>query len=595
MPAGSGRRRRTDPPPEDRWTFVVAPYLWAISLDGNAEVKGVEADVDVPFSDALKDLSFGAMLLVDARRGRFGIAANGVFTRVSPEDDVGPIEIDVTSDLAQLGIGPYYRALEWQYRESASGRPLRLVLEPWVGARLNHLRVELDLSPGRQFDDSQTWVDPVIGTRFALDLADHWLIAGEADIGGVVAARICPGTSRATSATARACSASRPRSRSATARCTSTTTTTTSNGTSPSKARSSARRCGSSRPRMKQEGSMAQVGIRTTPSRYLAIGLTLFGCWGTAHAQSAGTLPSWRDGAAKAAILEFVEAVTAEGGPDFVPPEERVAVFDNDGTLWVEQPDYTQLAFALDRIRALAPEHPEWREQQPFKAVLENDLEALKAAGIEGVVELVDGEPCGHDHRRVRRDRRRLARDRTRIPRFKRPYTELVYQPMLELLDVSAGERLQDLHRLGRRHRVHAALDRAGLRHPARAGGRLQHQDRVRAAGTACRCCCARRRSTSSTTRRASRSASTSSSAGGRSPPSATPTATCRCCNGPPPAPAARLGLIVHHDDAEREYAYDRDSHIGRLDQALDDAGPAGWVVVSMKDDWQTVSAAAGP
>ena len=135
----------TDLPPEDRWTFVVAPYLWAISLDGNAKVKGVEADVDVPFSDAVKDLSFGAMLLVDARRGRFGIAANGVFTRVSPDDEVGPIEIDVTTDLAQLGIGPYYRAVEWQYGESASGRPLRLVLEPWVGARLNHLRLELEL------------------------------------------------------------------------------------------------------------------------------------------------------------------------------------------------------------------------------------------------------------------------------------------------------------------------------------------------------------------------------------------------------------------------------------------------------------------
>ena len=140
----------------DRWTFVVAPYLWGISLDGKAKVKGVEADVDVPFSDAVKDLSLGAMLLVDARKGRFGIAANGVFTRVSPDDEVGPLEIHVTTDLAQLGIGPYYRAVEWQYGESASGRPLRLVLEPWVGARLNHLRLELELHPGPQFDDSQT-------------------------------------------------------------------------------------------------------------------------------------------------------------------------------------------------------------------------------------------------------------------------------------------------------------------------------------------------------------------------------------------------------------------------------------------------------
>jgi hypothetical protein len=98
----------TDLPPADRWTFAVAPYLWAISLDGDAAVRGLDADVDVPFSDAVKDLSLGAMLLVDARKGRFGIAANGVFTRVSPEDEVGPLDIDVTTDLAQLGIGPYY-------------------------------------------------------------------------------------------------------------------------------------------------------------------------------------------------------------------------------------------------------------------------------------------------------------------------------------------------------------------------------------------------------------------------------------------------------------------------------------------------------
>lgn len=177
----------TDLPPADRWTFTVAPYLWAISLDGNAKVKGQKADVDVPFSDAVKDLSFGAMLLVDARRGRFGVAANGVFTRTSPDDEVGPLEIDVTTDLAQLGIGPYYRVVEWQYGESASGRPLRLVLEPWVGARLNYLRLELEVRRGPQFDDSQTWVDPVVGTRFAIDLAERWTVSGEADVGGIVA------------------------------------------------------------------------------------------------------------------------------------------------------------------------------------------------------------------------------------------------------------------------------------------------------------------------------------------------------------------------------------------------------------------------
>jgi hypothetical protein len=187
----------TDLPPEDRWTFLVAPYLWAISLDGTAEAKGVEADVDVPFSDALKDLSFGAMLMVDARRGRFGIGVNGLFARTAPDGEAGPIELDVTSDLAQLGMGAYYRVVEWQYGETASGRPLRLILEPLVGARLNYLRLELERRGrfqnvnlgrvGQHFDDSEAWVDPVIGTRFAVDLAERWVIAGEADVGGVVA------------------------------------------------------------------------------------------------------------------------------------------------------------------------------------------------------------------------------------------------------------------------------------------------------------------------------------------------------------------------------------------------------------------------
>jgi hypothetical protein len=177
----------TDLPPDDRWTFTVAPYLWAISLDGDAEVRGNEADVDVPFKDAVEDLSLGAMLLVDARRGRFGIGVNGVFTRTSPDSEVGPIEIDATADLAQLGIGPYFRALEWQYGESASGQPLRLILEPTAGIRVNHLRVELEVRGGRQFDDNETWVDPLVGTRFGIELTDRWTITGEADVGGVVA------------------------------------------------------------------------------------------------------------------------------------------------------------------------------------------------------------------------------------------------------------------------------------------------------------------------------------------------------------------------------------------------------------------------
>jgi hypothetical protein len=178
----------TERPPEDRWTFTVAPYLWATALDGEASVGGVDADVDLSFGDILDDLAIGGMLLVDVQRGRFGIAVNGVFARLEPDGEVGPIQLDVTNTTTWIGVAPYYRAVEWTYRESASGRPLRFVVEPTAGIRYTNLRVELDgtgpQGNGRQVDQSESWVDPLIGARFALDLAERWTLAGEADIGG---------------------------------------------------------------------------------------------------------------------------------------------------------------------------------------------------------------------------------------------------------------------------------------------------------------------------------------------------------------------------------------------------------------------------
>ncbi len=168
-----------------QWHVTVAPYLWATSLSGNATVHGVKADVDVPFSDILKDLSFGAMLLVDVGKGRFGIGVNSVFARVSPDNEVNGIKIKTTSDTVQLGVAPYYRLVDWTYRESASGQPLRLVVEPEAGFRVTYLRAELDVRHGGpSVDQSESWVDPLIGSRFGLDLSDHWTIAAEADVGG---------------------------------------------------------------------------------------------------------------------------------------------------------------------------------------------------------------------------------------------------------------------------------------------------------------------------------------------------------------------------------------------------------------------------
>jgi hypothetical protein len=171
-------------PAAGKWSVTVAPYLWAASMDGNATVAGIKSDVDVPVQDVLKDLSFGAMMLVDVRKDRFGIAVNGLFARVSPDSDVNGIKIDVTSDTVQLGVAPYYRVVDWQYGVSSSGQPLRLFVAPEAGFRFTYLRTELDLHPGPTVDGSESWVDPLIGSGIGLDLSDHWTLVGEANVGG---------------------------------------------------------------------------------------------------------------------------------------------------------------------------------------------------------------------------------------------------------------------------------------------------------------------------------------------------------------------------------------------------------------------------
>jgi hypothetical protein len=176
----------TEAGPSDRWSFTLAPYLWMIELDGNATVGGIKTDVDVPFKDSIKDLSFGGMLLGTVRKGRFGFSLNGVYTRVSPDDEVGGVDIDTTSDLASVAASPFYRVVDWTYRESADGTPRRFFLEPYAGARWNYLRVELEIRGGRQFDQNQSWVDPIVGTRFGVDLTDNLILAGAGDVGGVV-------------------------------------------------------------------------------------------------------------------------------------------------------------------------------------------------------------------------------------------------------------------------------------------------------------------------------------------------------------------------------------------------------------------------
>src|SRR5262245_32609103 len=166
---------------------------------------------------------------------------------------------------------------------------------------------------------------------------------------------------------------------------------------------------------------------------FVALGLALTVlAGGHAFAQS-DPLPSWNDGAAKKSITDFVARVTTQGGADFVPPAERIAVFDNDGTLWAEQPAYFQLIFAMDRVKALVAQHPEWKTKQPYKAVLDGDMKALAASGEKGIAALVMATHAGmttEEFAKIVSDWTATAQH----PRFKRPYTEMVYKPMLELL-----------------------------------------------------------------------------------------------------------------------------------------------------------------
>jgi phosphoglycolate phosphatase-like HAD superfamily hydrolase len=153
-----------------------------------------------------------------------------------------------------------------------------------------------------------------------------------------------------------------------------------------------------------------------------------------ASSRGAEPLSSWNDGASKKAIVDFVTRVTAAGGTDFVPAAERIAVFDNDGTLWSEQPMYFQLAFALDRVKALAAQHPEWKTTQPFKGVLEGDMRAALAGGERSVMTIVGATHAGMTSEQFSAAASEWL-STAKHPHFQRLYSEMVYQPMLEVLD----------------------------------------------------------------------------------------------------------------------------------------------------------------
>jgi phosphoglycolate phosphatase-like HAD superfamily hydrolase len=309
--------------------------------------------------------------------------------------------------------------------------------------------------------------------------------------------------------------------------------------------------------------------------------------WTPSGAHAADPLPSWNDTAPKQAITTFVERVTKDGTPDFVPPAERIAVFDNDGCLWSEQPVYFQAFFVFDRIKTLAPQHPEWKDKEPFASVLKGDMKTALAGGEHALLEMVMATHAGMTTEEFEKSVTGWLAT-ARHPKTGKPFTAMVYQPMLEVLaylrsnnfktfivsgggiefmrpwaekvygippEQIIGSSIKSKYELRDGKPVIVKLpelnfidDKAG-----KPVGIQQHIGRrpIFAAGNS--------------------------------------DGDFQMLEWTTTGPGPRFAMIVHHDDAGREFAYDRESHIGKLDKALDAAAEKGWMIVSMKNDWKII------
>jgi len=303
----------------------------------------------------------------------------------------------------------------------------------------------------------------------------------------------------------------------------------------------------------------------------------------------ADPLPSWNEGASKARIVAFVQAVTDPTGPDAVPPAERIAVFDNDGTLWAEQPMYFQLAFTVDRVRAQAPAHPQWARTAPFSVLLAADTAALATLTLHDVLQMVlatHGGMPSDSFRDVVTEWLATARH----PRFDRRYRDLAYQPMLELLAylrangfktfIVSGGGIDFLRAF--------AEERYGIPPEQVVGSMLETTFEIRDGQPVI----VRQPELHFIDDGPGKPVAIDRFIGRR------PIAAFGNSDGDlqmlqytAAGDGPRLMVYVHHDDAEREWAYDRESHIGHLDKGLDEAEHRGWTLVSMRNDWRRVFA----
>ncbi|MEW4526717.1 HAD family hydrolase [Maioricimonas sp. JC845] len=304
-------------------------------------------------------------------------------------------------------------------------------------------------------------------------------------------------------------------------------------------------------------------------------------------AQSADPLPSWNEGTTRQQIISFVEAVTDPDSPDFVPEDERIAVFDNDGTLWAEQPIYFQLAFAIDRVKTVAEEKPELKEQEPYRSILKGDLKPLMAGGEHAILEVVmatHADMTTDEFAAIVADWLKTARH----PTTGRPYTEMVYQPMLELLAYMRANGFKTFIVSGGGVEFMRVFSEQvyGIPPEQVIGSTIVTKFEMRPTGPVL----IRLPKIDFIDDKDGKPVGINRNIGRR------PIAAFGNSDGDlqmlewtTAGTGRRLGAIVHHTDARREWAYDRNSHIGRLDKALDEGRKDGWTIIDMKDDWKVI------
>jgi phosphoglycolate phosphatase-like HAD superfamily hydrolase len=324
---------------------------------------------------------------------------------------------------------------------------------------------------------------------------------------------------------------------------------------------------------------------RTTCVTLIALAALGLALGPSAHA--ADPLPSWNETAAKHSVVAFVAKVTQAGGQDFVPPAERIATFDNDGTLWAEQPLYFQVLFALDRVEVLTPQHPEWKDQEPFASLLKGDVKGALAGGEKALLDIVTATHAGMTPAEFEQIVKAWLVTATH-PTFKRPYTDLAYQPMLELLAYLRANGFKTfIVSGGGVEFMRAFAEKVYGIPPEQIIGSVGKQTYELRNGKPV---LVKLPAVEFVDDKEGKPISIQKVVGRR------PIAAFGNSDGDllmlqwtAAGEGARFCLYVHHTDAEREWAYDRQSSIGRLDKGLDEAQAKGWTVVDMKRDWTII------